>query len=109
MILTKKQNSPPFFATPLKDQVYTMISLNDTFVFKFPEMTDIESKKVKLNFLTKLDANMVYNSESNELLMNPTEIGDHLIHVQLEDEDGLTKMDQLKITFQLGSGLKNKN
>ena len=71
-------------------------------------MKDQENTKVKLNFLTKLESFMTYDAETNTLTMSPSKEGEHLINVRLEDEDNMSKIDQLKITFKYSSDFGNQ-
>jgi len=46
---------------------------------------------------SKLEPFMKFKKEKNELIIRPTSEGEYQIQTILTDNDGLTKLDQLKI------------
>ena len=90
------KNLAPYFegGLQLQEQIFTLSSPNQTFIYHFPAIVDPEDKKVTLKF-DKLEPFMKFNNITRTLTIEAIAEGDYKIQTFLEDEDGLTDVNQL--------------
>jgi len=78
---------PPSFDKELQEEIITISTLNETFIYQFPAIVNSDKQKVKLEINSKLESFMKFDKEKNELILKPTYEGEYQIQTKLTNQD----------------------